>query len=173
MQGMPQWAPADSVAELKVPTAAADTRAWYLGRGDRQEGPHSKQQIIQMLQTGSLSPTDQVWTEGMAEWTPIHALGAEFADAVAASSSGGLPEVRTTQPRQGAYCGMAIASLIVSLIPLCGLNAPISIVFGMVAIQQIVESKRRLRGMPLAIAGIVVSLLSLVMWAAIVIFFGR
>jgi hypothetical protein len=170
MQGMPQWAPAQSVAELAT-AKPEDSRKWCFASGDRQGGPMAKPQIVQMLQSGELTPADQVWSEGMSEWMPIHSLSAEFSDGLAHSPIAFNTAARSSQAKGSVFSGMAIACLIISLIPLCGLNAPISIVFGIVAIQQIMESKGRLRGKPLAFIGIAISFFSLAAWAAIAIAF--
>lgn len=39
-----------------------------------QYGPYSIEQINQMLVTGQLKVEDVAWTQGMAEWQPIHTL---------------------------------------------------------------------------------------------------
>jgi hypothetical protein len=43
---------------------------WHYMRDDQQVGPISGAQLRQLANTGQLRPTDLVWKEGMAEWSP-------------------------------------------------------------------------------------------------------
>jgi uncharacterized RDD family membrane protein YckC len=42
---------------------------WFFAQNNRQGGPVSLEDLRAMLNTGRLSPSDLVWTEGMPEWT--------------------------------------------------------------------------------------------------------
>jgi len=64
---------------------------------------------------------------------------------------------------------MAIASLVFSLIPIFGLNCPLAIVFGAVAMQQILKSDGRIKGFWLAVAGIITGVISMLIWAIFLI----
>jgi len=44
--------------------------AWYYARGGQQNGPVSTDEIIRLFGTGSISPGDLVWREGMVDWKP-------------------------------------------------------------------------------------------------------
>ncbi|MCY3018612.1 MAG: GYF domain-containing protein [Planctomycetota bacterium] len=43
---------------------------WFYGRGGQQIGPVSRDVLRQLAQAGQLSPTDLVWKQGTANWTP-------------------------------------------------------------------------------------------------------
>ena len=41
---------------------------WYIYSNQQQEGPYTREEIIEQVQEGKLKRTDLVWQEGMAEW---------------------------------------------------------------------------------------------------------
>ena len=43
---------------------------WYYAQNNQQFGPVPPEQLRNLLSTGSLRPTDLVWSEGMPAWTP-------------------------------------------------------------------------------------------------------
>lgn len=43
---------------------------WYFADGDVQRGPITEAQLRSLIGTGNLTPEDQVWKEGMEDWTP-------------------------------------------------------------------------------------------------------
>jgi len=43
---------------------------WYFADGDVQRGPITEAQLRALIGTGNLTPEDQVWKEGMEDWTP-------------------------------------------------------------------------------------------------------
>jgi len=161
-----QLAP-EQVAANVVPTAppVRPIASWYFQYGADQEGPVPAADITEMLAQRRLGPDDMVWREGMADWSPISACS-EFA-----------PPEPTPRPRrsrsgrhrlQPRFCDLALASLVISLIPLCGVNSPLAIIFGIKALSQISQSNGNLTGDWAAILGIVIG--SLGMLLAIVLF---
>jgi hypothetical protein len=51
---------------------------WYYSRAGKKEGPVSSQQLKQLAECGDLRPTDHVWKEGMAQWTPASRIKGLF-----------------------------------------------------------------------------------------------
>jgi hypothetical protein len=49
---------------------------WYYSRGNQQLGPVESHGLQTMLQRGEVLPTELVWTEGMAKWTPAAQVAA-------------------------------------------------------------------------------------------------
>ena len=47
---------------------------WYYSKAGQQQGPVSTQQLQRLLATGQLQPTDPVWKQGMAGWTPANQI---------------------------------------------------------------------------------------------------
>ncbi len=64
---------------------------WHVGRGGRQSGPFSTEQLREMALRGELSPGDLVWKQGMADWVDC------------AQVAGILPDARS--PRGGPASG--------------------------------------------------------------------
>lgn len=48
--------------------------SYQLSRDGQQYGPYLGEQIMQMAQTKQVLPTDHLWCEGMAEWTPAQSF---------------------------------------------------------------------------------------------------
>lgn len=51
-------------------SAQASKPRWWYGKNGAEAGPVDQATLQQMLSSGSLSPDDRVWTEGMAQWIP-------------------------------------------------------------------------------------------------------
>lgn len=51
---------------------------WYCCVNGRQYGPMDVEQLRQWARSGTLKPTDLVWTEGMAEWARADAVPGQF-----------------------------------------------------------------------------------------------
>lgn len=62
--------------------------------------------------------------------------------------------------------GLAIASLVCSLVWLCGLGSLLAVIFGLISIKQINASQGRMGGKGLAIAGTIIGALGVVLLAA-------
>ena len=54
-------------------------RQWHCYVGGQQYGPITEDVLREWARTGRLSPTDNVWTEGMADWAPASTVGGLFA----------------------------------------------------------------------------------------------
>ncbi|PID76908.1 MAG: TIGR00266 family protein [Deltaproteobacteria bacterium] len=46
-------------------------KQWYVAVNGQQKGPFEQSFVIQNINSGQLSPSTLVWTQGFAEWTPI------------------------------------------------------------------------------------------------------
>ena len=59
-----------------------DPRAtWYIALDGKQDGPHTRQAILDKLASQSISKDTYAFTQGMADWEPIGKLGAFRQDA--------------------------------------------------------------------------------------------
>lgn len=45
-------------------------KAWYYAIGREQNGPVSRDELVDLAESGALRPDDLVWVEGMSEWKP-------------------------------------------------------------------------------------------------------
>ncbi len=44
---------------------------WYYATGNERKGPVTESALVELLRQGSVRNDDLVWTEGMADWTPL------------------------------------------------------------------------------------------------------
>jgi hypothetical protein len=161
--------PIEYVEDAFIEPDTPETRQpFYYSQLGEQLGPASYQDVLHMVRNGELTPFDLVWTEGMSEWTEIQSLPSLF-PAAADLRSRSRAQKRERNPSDSTWSGMAIASLVFSLIPIFGLNCPLAIVFGAVAMQQILKSDGRIKGFWLAVAGIITGVISMLIWAIFLI----
>src|SRR6478672_7267701 len=45
--------------------------SWYYDQSGKSQGPISAEELDALLARGTIQPGTLVWTEGMANWTPI------------------------------------------------------------------------------------------------------
>lgn len=66
---------------------------WYFADGDVQRGPVTESQLRALIGTGNLTPEDQVWKEGMEDWTPAGEIPGLFDQAgpVTPPATPGMP----------------------------------------------------------------------------------
>ncbi len=44
---------------------------WYYSKGSQQNGPVPQEDLVSLIGTGTVGPTDLVWREGMTDWLPV------------------------------------------------------------------------------------------------------
>jgi hypothetical protein len=116
-----------------------------------------------------------VWRNGLPNWLPAHqAPELRFAVSAAAAppgwSVGPMPQqMQITYPQSPRTSGLAIASLVLGILGLCGVGSLLATIFGAVAINQISRSNGAMTGKGMAIAGLVLGIIGL---AGLVVLFG-
>ena len=85
---------------------------WYYAKNGKQEGPVSAESLQSMIVSGAVAPTDLIWREGMAEWTPAGQV-AEFSGGGIVAPPGGsqIPQGGVPQPGQVAGAPVAHAPI--------------------------------------------------------------
>jgi len=93
-----KWVPAADAPPFRVATAPAgrgaaaaasgDGIAWFHAIGSEQVGPHSTEQLRQLIRSGTLSPQTLVWNDSIA-WTAAENLP-EFSGLAAAAAAAHL-----------------------------------------------------------------------------------
>ena len=73
---------------------------WYYSKNGQQEGPVSADTLRGMIVSGAVAPTDLIWREGMAEWTPAGEV-AEFSGGAASPAAIVAPPGGTQIPQGG------------------------------------------------------------------------
>ncbi len=125
-----------------------------IGADGREYGPVSAEQLREWLKQGRVNAQTQIQPEGAAEWLTLGALP-EFAAAPApAIAVSPITPTGTARPKTS---GMAIASLVLGILGICGVTALVGLILGIVSLVKISRSQGRLSGNGLAIAGICVS----------------
>lgn len=72
---------------------------WYYMKGDEKIGPVSAADLKSLTDSGSLSPDNKVWKEGMAEWNSAENIKGLLAPAESAVSEGKKPPpIPTARP---------------------------------------------------------------------------
>jgi prepilin-type processing-associated H-X9-DG protein len=125
-----------------------------LGADGKEYGPVNGEVLRQWITQGRASVQSKVKPEGGAEWQTLGSLP-EFQDIFGPAS--GAPPPLPTAPLETKTSGMAIASLVLGVLGLCGITALVGLVLGIVSLTKINRSGGRLSGQGLAIAGICVS----------------
>jgi len=168
---------------------------WYYGKEGQQFGPFDEATLRAKIESGEVSGDDLIWSEGMAEWTPLGKVshfgvvdvpevpsppaqeyvssdpGSPYAPPAANPLSHGGVGVQLAPPTSG----LAIASMVCGILGLlfcpCGgiiLGIP-SVICGHMAMKQTASATLgtppRMSGRGMAIAGLVMGYICLVMLA--------
>ncbi len=123
-----------------------------IGGDQREYGPVSADQLREWILAGRADARTRVLVEGAAEWQELGALP-EFADTLVARGAAPL----TSPVGVPKTSGMAVASLVLGVLGMCGLTALAGLILGIVSLRKINRSQGQLGGQGLAIAGIAVS----------------
>ena len=125
-----------------------------LGADGKEYGPINGEILRQWITDGRANAQTKVKGEGSPDWQLLASVP-EFADVFTAAP--GAPPPLTATPAAVKTSGMAIASLVLGILGLCGITALVGLVLGIVSLVKINRSGGRLSGQGLAIAGICVS----------------
>jgi hypothetical protein len=139
---------------------------WFYARGNGHNGPIQLADLQRMVDAGDIGPSTLVWRNGLPNWLPAHQVS-ELRFPVSAPVPAGPPAGSMPQQFQFAphpaprTSGLAIASLVLGLLWLCGLGSLLATIFGAVAINQISRSNGTLDGKGMAIAGLILGIIGL------------
>jgi len=149
-----------------------DSPDWFYARGGTHHGPIPFSGIQRMVTSGEIGSDTPLWKKGMATWAPADQVpGLQFPalsrlqSARQADYPAAVAVVTPYAHQPPRTSGLAIASLVLGLVWLCGLGSLLATIFGAVALSQISRSKGRLEGKGLAIAGLVLGILGLSLFA--------
>jgi hypothetical protein len=145
-----------------------------IGADQREYGPVSRETLVQWIAERRAHAQTPVQAAGASDWQPLGTLP-EFAGAFAPADAAMKPPVATCVPitplpaQQVHTNGWATASLVMGLLAVtcgccCCYGFPFNlfgVLFGLIALVQIGRAPRVERGRELAIAGLVLSILSL------------
>ena len=142
-----------------------------IGADGREYGPISTEQLRQWISEGRAIATTRVLREGASEWTTLGALP-EFSLLFSATGQiGAGTGAPVTVIRRSMNNGFAITGLVLGIFSLtiglcCCSGMPFSflgLVFSIIGLSQINREPQRYGGKGIAIAGLVLSILSLLL----------
>jgi len=152
------------------PAGPDGSASWFYSRGGTHQGPVTYQDLQRMAAQSEIGPDTLVWRSGMADWVPCRQFpDFSFAGQGTQSSAPASPH---TQPHSAfaapSYAqvplrtsGLAVASLVLGILFLCGIGSLLATIFGAVALSQISRSNGTLTGRGMAIAGLVLGIVGL------------
>ncbi len=125
-----------------------------IGQDGREYGPTTADEVRTWINQGRLGAQSKIKQEGSAEWKALCEM-IEFAGAVPAAP----PPVGLAEAVAAKTSGLAIASLVLGALGIftVGITAVVGLVLGIIALFKINKSQGQLRGLGLAVAGIVLS----------------
>jgi GYF domain 2/Domain of unknown function (DUF4190) len=158
----------------EMPTVGASALAdgsssWFYSRGGAHAGPVTFHDLQRMAAQGEIGPDSLIWKSGMADWVASR----QFPDLVfpgqgAVTSVSAVPPQTYPAPSVPAYSnlpprtsGLAVASLVLGILNLCGIGSLLATIFGAVSLGQIARSNGTLTGKGMAIAGLVLGIIGL------------
>ena len=125
-----------------------------LGADGKEYGPVNGDVLRQWITQGRANAQSRVKPEGSAEWQTLASVP-EFQAVFTASPA--APPSLPTAPAEVKTSGMAIASLVLGILGMCGITALAGLILGIISLGKINRSGGKLSGQGLAIAGICVS----------------
>jgi uncharacterized protein DUF4190/uncharacterized protein DUF4339 len=153
----------------------------HVARDGKQLGVFSLDEINRQLAAGTLSPSDQAWYEGAAGWAALSTVPGVTAAAPSTTpqiSPAPMPNAAVTLAPQKKVEPLAIASLVLSGIAICGfccglflLAAVAGVVCGHLALSKI-KANPELEGHGLAMSGIIIGYVAIGLVLIRILFFG-
>jgi hypothetical protein len=123
-----------------------------------------------MVAQGEIGAETLLWKSGMADWIACRSFPDLVSLGQAAHTNPAVPFSSHFQSGHGFAAdpqvlprtsGLAVASLVLGILCLCGVGSLLATIFGAVALGQIAHSNGRLTGKGMAIAGLVLGILGL------------
>jgi hypothetical protein len=143
-----------------------------VGADQKVYGPVSAEDLRRWISEGRANAQTPVQPEGGTEWRPLGTVP-EFASAFVTASPAAPTAFPATVSASAGTNGMAVAGLVLSILGLlcCGCGAPfatLGLIFSAVGLSQINRNPMQ-QGRGLAIAGIVLALISYFLLAILIV----
>lgn len=169
------YAVADDPAPPSSGPVTTTASGWFYSYGTGHQGPVELTALQQMVASGVIGPTTLIWRNGLPSWVPAQ----QVAELRFPAPADAIPGMGVASPHQVTLAawnqspggqmprtsGLAIASLVLGLLWLCGIGSLLATIFGAVSLSQISRSNGRLLGKGMAIAGLVLGILGLSLYA--------
>lgn len=146
------------ISDAAPSPATAEPPVWFHARDGASLGPLHLHELRSLAARGEVNGSTLVWKEGMPGWLACRDVP-ELAT-ILAPSAAPLPSAHPTLgPPQTS--GLAVASLVLGVVWLCGLGSLLAVIFGGVSLSQISRSRGTLEGKGMAVAGLVLGIIGL------------
>ena len=128
---------------------------FIIGGDGKEYGPVSDADMRQWMAEGRIDAHTKIKAEGAPDWK----LLSEFPEFAARLPAPAPPLPNAPPPEKSKTSAMAITSLVLGILGLftCGATALFGLIFGIIALVKVSNSKGSLRGQGLALAGTIVS----------------
>lgn len=135
-----------------------------IGSDLKEYGPVSSEELRKWIAEGRIAADSKVRPEGGTEWLPVSQVP-ELAGALKKSSPPPIPASAFSPPNKAKTSGLAVTSLVLGILGFfsCGVTALVGLIFGIIALVKVSNSKGALRGKSIALAGTIISAVFLVM----------
>jgi len=137
-----------------------------IGADGKEYGPITANQLRNWISQGRANAATQVRLEEERDWRALESFP-EFAETLSQPPT--LPNLPAAPLAPPKTSGIAIASLVLGVMGMCGVTAIVGLVLGIVSVAQINKSQGQLKGPGLAIAGIIVSAVFLLLMPAMLL----
>jgi Domain of unknown function (DUF4190)/GYF domain 2 len=157
---------------------------YHISHQGSQQGPHSIEEINELISRGELSTADLAWQEGMSDWVPLTSVPGVIAPPPLPAASPppvqpsrgpqpyAPPRSAITQPRHTgppSNSGMAIASMVLGILSIvlffthifALIMGLLAVIFGHVSRGHIRRAQGRLAGGGMALAGLITGYIGL------------
>jgi hypothetical protein len=132
---------------------------FVIGADSKEYGPVSTEELGKWAAQGRADAQTKVRAEGATDWVPL-AQVPELAAALKSTAPPPLPA--GAAPTGGKTSGLAVASLVLGLLP-CGITSLFGLICGIMALGKISKNPGALRGKGLALTGTILSAVFLIM----------
>jgi len=143
-----------------------------IGADQKEYGPVSAEQLRQWITEGRVNAQTRVQAAEATEWKSVADVPelSEFLPKAPPPPSTPVAPIKLprTQPANSQTAVWSMITGILSLLCCCGLVAPVAIVLGAVALSQL-KTHPELTGGGFAVAGIVLGIVALLVWAAFIL----
>ncbi len=163
-----------------VPATSDDAEAWHYSHQGAKAIAARFGDLKRLLSTGEIDQGTLVWKSGMPGWVPcaqvpglrVSPATPSVGDPPSSWHSSPAGHGATHPPHQAAGAGwplarpprtsgLAVTSLVLGLLWLCGIGSLLATIFGAVAIGQIDRSHGALTGRGMAVAGLILGIIGL------------